>query len=322
MPASVKERDTDLSNPMNDAIPPTPAKNKKDKKKKKGGFPVTSVIVLLIILGSVAALLFFDLFGIREQHIMPYLRNAPLLGGLFEPAEENAENEALGRYAHVSQEELVSIITALEYQVQAMELEDIATREQITRLQETISYLRGFESQIEAYRQIKEQFDRMVALEDPNAYKQFFESISPENAERLYREAVNEAQFDDEFRRFAATFSAMDAAAAAEALTRMLTANASLVVDILWSISTDNRAAILNEMEANTVSRVARLMEPEKPELPMPTAPPMPIPTPAPNAILDAPADDEAQAEEEAEEGEPADEEPTDDEPDDQPTEE
>jgi hypothetical protein len=104
-------------------------------------------------------------------------------------------------------------------------------------------------------------------------------------------------QFNDDFRRYASTFSAMDANAAAKTLEGMLTTNPNLVIDILWSISTDNRAAILNELQnenPRSASRIARLMEPERVELPVATAPPLPIPTPPPSAVIaDEPIDGE-----------------------------
>jgi flagellar motility protein MotE (MotC chaperone) len=274
--------DINLQNPLNDKIPKK--SDKKKDKKKKGGFPVIAVIALLLVIGSIVALLVFDLFAFRETYIMPYLRNAPLIGPMF-PAPEGDENMAsLGRYAGMDNTELVSVITALEYQVQAMELNEATTREQIARLNDTISYLRGFESQIEAYRQVKAEFDQMIALGDSEAYIKFFETISPENAERLYEEALRQVQYDEDFRRYAATFASMDAGEAASALTNLLTTNSALLVRILWAISIENRAEIFNEMLPNNVSRIARLMEPEQPDTataqPVATAPPLPANAP------------------------------------------
>jgi flagellar motility protein MotE (MotC chaperone) len=273
--ANDSEKNIDLQNPLGETKQKN--KDKKGKKKKKGGFPVVAVIALLLIIGSIVALLFFNVFGFRENYVMPYLRNAPLIGPLFPAPPEGEEGGDAGKYANTSREELISMITALEYQVQTMEKNEAATRDQIAKLNETINYLRGFESQIEAYRQIKAEFDQMIALGDPEAYKNFFESISPENADRLYQEVLKHVQYDDEFKKYASAFAMMDAGEAATALTNLLTTNSTLLVKILWAINTESRAEIFNEMEPNNVSRIARLMEPEEPITEAPVvAPPLP----------------------------------------------
>jgi hypothetical protein len=120
----------------------------------------------------------------------------------------------------------------------------------------------------------------MIAMGDPDAYKEFFETISPENAERLYMEASSDVRFNEEFRRFAATYAAMDSGSAADVLTNLLNTDAALLIGILRNMSTDNRAAIFDEMDDTVAARITRLLQPERVELPAPTAPPIPVPEP------------------------------------------
>ena len=46
----------------------------------------------------------------------------------------------------------------------------------------------------------------MIALNDPKAYATFYETIAPENAEKLYKEAVNKQVVDKKFKDYVQTF--------------------------------------------------------------------------------------------------------------------
>jgi flagellar motility protein MotE (MotC chaperone) len=254
-------------------------KKEKERKreKKKGGFPVLPVILLLIIFIGIGTVLWFDLFVVREQYVMPYIRQAPLIGQFFPvPTEVPVETEQ-SRFATMTTDEIEAEITGYEYEIEQLEADLEAAREQKVLDDEQIAYLAGFERQIENYREVKERFDDMVvAGAGADAYVQFFEEISPENAERLFQDSVAQTEYDGEMRQLAAAYAEMDEAQAAASLDVMLATQQRLCVDILSYMSVQDRAAIFDEMMPERVALIMTLMSPPEPTpSPLQTAPPL-----------------------------------------------
>jgi flagellar motility protein MotE (MotC chaperone) len=254
-------------------------KKEKEKKreKKKGGFPVLPVVILLIIFVGIGSVLWFDLFGVREQYVMPYIRQAPLIGQFFpEPTEAPVEVEQ-SRFATMTPEEIEAEVTGYEYEIEQLDAELEAAREQKALDDEQIAYLAGFERQIENYRDVKERFDQMIVDgAGAAAYVQFFEEISPENAERLFRDSVARTEYDSEMRKLAAAYAEMDEKQAAASLDVMLATQQQLCVDILSYMSVEDRAAVFDEMTPDRVALITTLMSPAEPTpSPLQTAPPL-----------------------------------------------
>jgi flagellar motility protein MotE (MotC chaperone) len=250
----------------------------KKREKKKGGFPVLPVVILLIIFIGVGSVLYFDLFGVREQYVMPYVRQAPLIGQFFpEPTEEPVEEVEQSRFSTMTPDEIEAEITGKDYAIEQLEAELETAREQKVLDDEQIAYLSGFERQIENYREVKERLDQMiVAGAGAEAYVQFFEEISPENAERLYQESAAQVQYSTEMRQLAAAYSEMDEGQAAASLDIMLATQQNLCVEILSYMSVEDRAAIFDEMTPDRVALVTTLMSPDEPSpVALQTAPPL-----------------------------------------------
>jgi Mg/Co/Ni transporter MgtE len=252
---------------------------KRERKRANRGFPVIPVVILLIILGSIIAVLALNLFGLRETYVMPYIREAPVVGQFFPVPTEAPVDEELARIAEMTPEELQRELDGLSYRIEELEEQLQAARDQKRLDDETIDYLEGFESLVEEYREVKENFDRMVAAGGgANAYIEFFEEISPENAERLFQEAQTVSRYSADIRNRAATFAEMDETAAAEALDVLLGSQQELCIAIFENMSVEDRAAIFDEMTPDRVARVMTLMAPQEPEPtpePLQTAPPI-----------------------------------------------
>lgn len=255
----------------------------KNKPAKKKIFPIILLAVFLALIGCITVLMVFNILGIRENIVMPYLRNAPLIGSLMpQPAAETDGGQADAN-ASLSAEELRNQIQLLEFQIQKLEDDLKTANEQAAEDAETIRILRGYEAIIEEYRQVKAQFDQMVVDGDPKGYAAYYESISPENAERLYKEAVSEIQYSAEEKNLANIYANMSEDTAAAALEHQMTLDSELVVRILRNMDSVHVAAIMDEMAPANVAVLIRLMAPTPtPVLPVQTAPPVPTPTPVP----------------------------------------
>jgi flagellar motility protein MotE (MotC chaperone) len=250
------------------------AKREKRPPKARRGLPAwfVPILVLVIIIGGIAAVLFFNVYDIREKWIMPYLRNAPLIGATVSrwppPPEEGdeAEPEPVGKYSKMTEEELESLITSLEAEAEKAK-DDLKTAQDKQKADaDTINNLTQYKDQIEGFRAQKDAFDEMVANGNPAGYSEFYESVSPENAERIYREISVNNQYNSEVKRVASTLSGMDEENAAEALTNLLATDADLVISVLTVMDQESRSAILNEMTPENVARITRLMYPENPQ--------------------------------------------------------
>jgi flagellar motility protein MotE (MotC chaperone) len=85
--------------------------------------------------------------------------------------------------------------------------------------------------------------------------------MDPSTAEALYKQVVQEEAVNAKMKDYVATFSGMDASAAADILSAM-TDDLDLAAEILSSMSATQRASIMAEMDANIAARLSKIMKP------------------------------------------------------------
>jgi flagellar motility protein MotE (MotC chaperone) len=85
--------------------------------------------------------------------------------------------------------------------------------------------------------------------------------MDPSTAEALYKQVVQEEATNAKMKDYVATYGNMDASAAADILSAM-TDDLDLAADILSSLSTTQRAAIMAEMDPNVAARLSKIMKP------------------------------------------------------------
>jgi Mg/Co/Ni transporter MgtE len=101
---------------------------------------------------------------------------------------------------------------------------------------------------------------------DADAYASYYAMISPDVAASIYAQVVSQQVSDEEVKTYVSAFSAMDAENAAKIFDSMT--DLTLVARILNQMSSDDRGAIMAEMDVTTADEVTRLMEPDNlPEL-------------------------------------------------------
>ena len=230
---------------------------KTDKPKKKGKGLLIFFLILLLIIGGVAAVLVFDLWGFRENVVMPYLRDAPIIGGWF-PAPEEEEPE-------LTREELMRRYTILNQQLESLQAQMALANEQIATSNTLIEHLRAFESAWQTYRLARAEFEQMLALGDPHNFVQFFDFVSQDNIVQQYLQALELAQFYDETRAIVATLNNMDESGAGEVLENLMTTDTELMVRALWLMSPPRRAEIFDTLDSDVVSTMILLMTPDEP---------------------------------------------------------
>lgn len=102
----------------------------------------------------------------------------------------------------------------------------------------------------------KKKFDELVALNDKEGFKEFFERIDPENASYLYNLILHEEKANEDVQKIAKTYEYMDPAAAARILEQLVDSNSELVVQILDNIKKEAASEILSSMDPQIASEV------------------------------------------------------------------
>jgi|GEM_PF-1655590 len=225
-------------------------------KKSRAGL-VILLVVLLLVAGATAAIV-LNLFGFRTIIVNDVLMKIPIVNNLITPEPTPDELEG------PSAAELQTEVDALTKQKDA----DKAEIERLAALNATylkeIERLTDFETRQLKYKEDKEAFDRMIAINDLMAYAKFYESVDPVNAEILYREYAKKSNATKEMRDYVNTFTAMDESNAAAGLEQMAAADPELVVQILMAMNAEQRGLIMNEMTVQAVANLGRRMAPEQ----------------------------------------------------------
>jgi flagellar motility protein MotE (MotC chaperone) len=235
------------------------------EKKSKGGIIV--LVVILLFVSTVVAVIALDIGGIRENHIMRYLRNAPLIGSMFTEAEEEDDDPL----DSMSEDELRQLVRNYRLQVESLEGQRDERDKRIEDLNRRNTHLLTFERRWNEYRSAVASFVQMLAHNAPNEFVTYFESIVEHDLvpqdilAAAYAEAfaidVNEAELD----ALVSTYNAMEEARAAENLSRMMTTNTTLAVRILRAMGPSKRAAIFDEMEPSVSTTFTILLSTEPP---------------------------------------------------------
>ncbi|MCL2699871.1 MAG: hypothetical protein FWE68_06120 [Defluviitaleaceae bacterium] len=253
-------KNPDPNDPAANAPDPKGKKNKKDQNKKGGKLKkVILAVLFLAIIGLLVGVIGFNFMNLRERFLRGAIDNIPIVNTLL-PAPESEEG---GGPPQATNAELVTQADDLQREVDRLtsEREDLIRRMGIYTAE--IENLRAITEQIEQFRRDKDEFDRMIALRDPAAFRNFYESILPENADILYREAVTASERAQELRRLTTTVASMDERSAARMLENLITTDMDIVVMLLSNVSTDAAASIIDGMSSENAAAVVKQMAPE-----------------------------------------------------------
>lgn len=213
----------------------------KVKKTKKRGC-LLKLILLFGFIGLLIAILGFNAFNIRDKYLRSSLEKVPIIKNLLPelPVEETLEDK-------ISPEE--EMIASLN--------------ERIAELNSEVNRLKVFEGTQLQFKNDKEAFDQMIALNDPKAYASYYESILPENAEELYKQVVVADVKDAKLREYIKTFENMKKDSASAILEELILTDIELVITILENVNSEQRGDILSTMKAENAATCSRLLYPE-----------------------------------------------------------
>ncbi len=233
-------------------------RKKEAKKSKKGNKPfrlIFKVILLIIILFIISFIIVKnDLFGMGDSFLGDFLKEVPIVNSFLPPELEGSES--LGR------DELLIENAKLEKEVEALKTKNEVLEKQRENLELEIDRLKLFETEYLEFKTAKEAFDLEVASGDPVQYVNYYSSIYPENAERIYKEIVGEVYNQEEVARYIARFEALDASTCAQILEELIFTDLNLVVAIIDEMVVDKSAEVLENMDSVNASMVMKRLTP------------------------------------------------------------
>ena len=276
-----------------------PVRGNRNEPKKKGKKGLIIVLILLAVIGACVVLWIFNIGNLRDGVILPYLRNAPLIGNLFSDPEEGEDD---GPFVAMTRDELINMILRLEENIENLE-SDIAARDAtIQERDQTIAVLRPFERMIADYWYATARWNTMIAHGDPIAFAEWFRYIQPEFAAQLFEQVIQINQFNQQERAALATLNAMEVENAANALQDLMAINTPLMTSFLRNMSNARRAEIFDALPRSVVVLMMNMLTGQPPTFAPIAAPEINFPPPIINDIFFP--EEEEEYEEELEEPE------------------
>ncbi len=224
---------------------------------------VVGILIAIVWLAIFALLIKMDVGGVGSTVLYPILKDVPYVNMILPEVEEYAEEDAA--YQFDSVDAAVVRIKELEAQLAEAQAAGSADASYVAELEAQAQELAVYKANEKNFEEIKEKFYEEVVFGDNSPdieeYKEYYESIEPENAEVIYKQVVKQSAADSEITEYANTYSSMKPAQAA-AIFNTMTDDLKLVGKILWAMDTQSRGKILGAMDSDIAASVTKLMEP------------------------------------------------------------
>ena len=224
---------------------------------------VVTLLVILIWLGIIVLFIKGDFGGFGSTVLRPLIKDVPYLNWIL-PEADNLEEST--EYQYETIDDAIDRIKELEALLDAELSASSDDSELIADLQAQIAELQIYKLEQDEFEKNKEKFYEEVVFSDEapdiETYKTYYESIDPENAEVLYKQVVEQIEYNSMVEDYAKTYSSMKAKEAA-AIFNTMTDDLQLVADILLNMSTQARADILGKMEPEIAAKLTAIMEPD-----------------------------------------------------------
>lgn len=240
---------------------------KEDKDKKEGGRITSALIVIVIILvwlAIFAALIKFDVGGFGSDILYPVFKDVPVINMILPDVQEDDTPGVGNDSKYTSLSQALERIKELENILASQGGNTQANADYIEQLEQEVSNLKVYRDSQEAFEQRVLDFDKEVVFGNnaPNIeeYKKYYEQISPENAEKIYSQVVEQYQYDARVKSQAETYGKMEPADAARILSEMTAGDLDLVAGILSGMSSSKSSLILAQMDAETAAQITKKM--------------------------------------------------------------
>ena len=236
---------------------------KKVEEESTGSKVVTALIVIVIILIWLGIFIVFvkaNVGGFGENVLTPVLKDVPVVNKILPDTSGSTSGESYD----YTLEEAIARIKELEMQLDSQSSSSGVDSNYIAELEAEITRLQQYEKQQEEFAQQKKEFDEEVVYAenapDIAEYQKYYEQIDPENAAEIYRQVVEEVQYNQKVQDASDRYASMDPASAAQILDQMTSADLDLVCEILDCMDAEKSSLILQEMDSNVAAKITKRM--------------------------------------------------------------
>jgi len=245
------------------------AKKDNNELKEKSGDGVgskigTVIIVFLIVviwLAIFALLIKMDVGGMGTT-LRPLIKDVPVLNLILPDVSDDVLIEE-ENYPYKNIKEAVEVIKNLENENATLNDTVSEYAKKILDLQAEVERLKAFEEEQLAFEERVKRFDANVVYNskapDIEEYKKYYEEINPETAAEIYRQVVEQLQYDESIKQKADLLKTMKPGNAAQVLEEM-TADIEYTCKILLCMKVDEATAIMNKMDPLFVARLVQTM--------------------------------------------------------------
>ena len=240
------------------------AKKDKTKENESGGSKlVNAVIVLVIILIWLAVFAFLiklDVGGIGSNILYPVLKDVPVVNKILpSPSEEMQASE--DNYKYKTLKSANERIKELESQLEAQGGTTAANSDYIANLEAEVRNLQKYKDQMDDFDKRVAEFNEKIVFNDNapdiSEYRSYYESIEPENAEKIYRQVMQRERYNEKAKELATYYANMEAESAAQVMSEM-DEDLDLICDILQNMSEKQAAAILQAMNTEYAAQITK----------------------------------------------------------------
>ncbi|MDE6616520.1 MAG: hypothetical protein K2K35_08120 [Lachnospiraceae bacterium] len=240
------------------------AKKDKTKENESGGSKLVNAIIVLVIiliwLAVFAFLIKLDVGGIGSNILYPVLKDVPVVNKILpSPSEEMQASE--DNYKYTTLKSANARIKELESQLEAQGGTTAANSDYIANLEAEVRNLQKYKDQMDEFDKRVAEFNEKIVFNDNapdiSEYRSYYESIEPENAEKIYRQVMQRERYNEKAKELAKYYANMEAESAAQVMSEM-NEDLELICDILQNMSEKQAAAILQAMNTEYAAQITK----------------------------------------------------------------
>lgn len=232
----------------------------------KAAVVFVTLMIIVIWIAILAVLIHFDVGGFGSTVMQPILKDVPYVNKILpKTEEEETKTKEDSKYPYKTVDEAVAYIKELEKELADAKESNSENDAYVADLEAQAAQWKEYKDNEQKFEEEKAKFYKEVVFSDQapdiNEYKEYYESIDPQNAENLYKQVIEQQEKDDDMSDYVKAYSQMKPKQAA-AIFDTMTDNLELVAKILSAMKADARGDILGNMKTDTAAKVTKLMEP------------------------------------------------------------
>jgi len=251
---------------------------KKSGSKKKSKLAMILMIILDIVIilaafGAVFYYIFYNNIGGVTEKYYATVKKIPVLNlALPEPPDPlnpkyMTQAEIKERYIEFKNENEQLKKQLAEAETREKELQ-VFKDDHDKLSNEAQMILQNLKAREEAIKEKEKQLEEMqlkieesIMKGDTQAFREFFESIDPENAAILYEEAVKKQQIDESVKKFAQVYAEMEPASAAAIFEQLGASKLDMIAETLRAMNREAASQILQSMTPDFAADVTERLD-------------------------------------------------------------